>query len=61
MLSNEKKCHIQKGMALFFYLLAWIEEKMIKLSQNMVFEASQVTSLTKDELISSPEIAFLPI
>jgi len=48
-------------MALFFYIFTWIEEKMLKLSQNVVFEALEVTSLPKDELISSPEIAFLPI
>jgi hypothetical protein len=34
---------------------------MIKLSHNVVFEAPEVTSLPKDELISSPETAFLPI
>lgn len=47
-----------EGYGIFFNLLLQIEQKMIKLRRNMAFEVLEVTSLPKDKLISSLEIAF---
>jgi hypothetical protein len=43
-------------MAFFFNLLQEIEEKMLKLRLNMVFEVPEVTSLPKDEVFSSLQV-----